>query len=239
MNIVIDIETIPDQSAGAVELIAKDLEVKAPDLLKPKLVEALGLGDDGKFKTVPELKAMWVDKFGKAEKLNQAKAKWLKTSFDGAYGQICCVCADVGGEPITVTNAVREKDMLAVLWSEISRLTNGREPYFVAHNAKFDLPFLYHRSVINGVKPVRGFKPHGKHGYNHFCTMEGWAGFNGKIGLDRLAGILGEGSKTESMSGADVWPEYQKGNIDKIASYCRDDVMLTKKVFERLTFGGA
>jgi hypothetical protein len=235
MNIVIDIETIPDQSAGAVELIAKDLEVKAPDMLKPKLIEALGLGDKGKFKTVPELKSMWVDKFGEAEKLNQANAKWLKTSFDGAYGQICCICITSEWGPERFF-AVNEEELISDFWERIEVILNNRHPYFIAHNAKFDLPFLYHRSVINQSPVAKGFKPHGRHGQDYFCTMEAWAGFNGKIGLDRLAGILGEGSKTEGMSGAEVWPEYQKGNIDKIDNYCHDDVQLTKKIYNRLTF---
>ena len=35
MNVFIDIETIPDQTAKAVDLIANDLKVKAPNLTKP------------------------------------------------------------------------------------------------------------------------------------------------------------------------------------------------------------
>ena len=36
MNVFIDIETIPDQTVGAVASIAENLEVKAPNLTKPK-----------------------------------------------------------------------------------------------------------------------------------------------------------------------------------------------------------
>lgn len=237
MHIVIDIETIPDQSEGALERMAADFTAKAPDLLKPQLIDALDLGDNGKFKTVPELKAMWIEKFGEEAKLEQAKEKWLKTSFDGAYGQICCICFDADNKNYSIVNE-DEKQLLIDFWHSIERALNGRPPYFIAHNAKFDLPFLYHRSVINNVEPWGEFRPHGKHGYDYYCTMTAWAGFGGKIGLDRLAGILGLGSKTEGMSGAEVWPEYQKGNIAKIIDYCRDDVALTKKVYERLTFSG-
>jgi len=235
MQIVIDIETIPDQTPGAVEKIAETLTVKAPDLTKPKLIEALNLGGDGKFKTVPELKEMWVEEFGVAAKLEQANAKWLKTSFDGGRGQIACICMDFIDDDSTFEIANEdERELLGGFWAVIRRRTEL--PYFIAHNAKFDLPFLWHRSVINGANPGVTFNPHGRHGSNHFCTMEAWAGFNGRISLNNLADILGEGSKTEGMDGSQVWPEYQKGNIDKIVGYCADDVALTSRIYKRLKF---
>ena len=233
MNIVVDIETIPDQTEGAVERIMEDLVVKAPDVTKPVLIEALKLGDQGKYKTVPELKSLWLEEFGVSAKREQAEAKWLKTSFDGAYGQICCIAFGTHTGTQTFFNK-DERELLLNFWDEIGRI--GRPPYFIAHNAKFDLPFIYHRSVINDIPTDTSFKPHGRHGQNHFCTMEAWAGFGGKIGLGRLGGILGLGGKTEGMSGAEVWPEYQKGNITKIADYCKDDVDLTSKIYNRLTF---
>jgi hypothetical protein len=232
MEIVVDIETIPDQTPGAVDKIAEDLVVKAPDLTKPKLIEALDLGADGKYKTVPELKEMWLEEFGKDAKLKQAKDKWLKTSFDGGYGEICCI--GISGMIFT-TKGSDERSMLTQFWESVDASLSGRFPFFIAHNAKFDLPFIYHRSVINGVKPVRGFNPHGRHDQDHYCTMEGWAGFNGKIGLDRLAKILGITGK-EGMSGADVWPEYEKGNLAGIAEYCQDDVRITSEIYNKLKF---
>ena len=235
MQITIDIETIPDQTPGAVEKIAETLTVKAPDLTKPKLIEALNLDPSvAKFKTVPELKEVWIEEFGEAAKLEQANAKWLKTSFDGGRGQIACICIDIIDEDIQISFDGPEDNLLTQFWNTMQEKT--QLPYFIAHNAKFDLPFLWHRSVINGINPSVTFNPHGRHGSNHFCTMEAWAGFNGRISLNNLADILGEGSKTEGMDGSQVWPEYQKGNIDKIVGYCADDVALTSRIYKRLKF---
>ena len=61
MTIIVDIETIPDQSKGIIEKIAETLTVKAPDLTKPKLIELVEGGD--KFKSVAELKEMWLEHF--------------------------------------------------------------------------------------------------------------------------------------------------------------------------------
>ena len=235
MQITIDVETIPDQTPGAVEKITETLTVKAPDLTKPKLIEALNLDPSvAKFKTVPELKEVWIAEFGEAAKLEQANAKWLKTSFDGGRGQICSICIDIIDEDIQISFDGPEDNILTQFWNTVQEKT--QLPYFIAHNAKFDLPFLWHRSVINGVNPGVTFNPHGRHGSNHFCTMEAWAGFNGRISLNNLADILGEGSKTEGMDGSQVWPEYQKGNIDKIVGYCADDVALTSRIYKRLKF---
>ena len=118
--------------------------------------------------------------------------------------------------------------------AKIQELCNTKTVVF--HNAKFDIPFIWHRSVINQVEPSKFFKPHGRHNSDHFCTMEGWAGFGGKISLNNLAKILDLGAKTEGMDGSQVCPEYEKGNIKKIADYCLDDVRLTRKIYNKLTF---
>ena len=228
--IVVDIETIPDQSKGAIERIGQDLVVKSPDLTKPKLIELVTGGD--KFKSVAELKEMWVEEHGAKAKMEQAITKWLKTSFNGGYGQICCICVDDNGKERIYTDESGEAAMLADFWNDLRVM----EPYFIAHNAKFDIPFLYHRSVINQIQPPKFFKSHGRHDRDHFCTMEAWAGFNGKISLNNLAKILGLGQKMNDMDGSQVWPEYQKGNFKKIAEYCLQDVRLTKQVYNKLTF---
>ena len=215
-NIIIDLETIPNQSESAINLIAS--EIKAPAQMKVQ-------------KTIDD----WHSGSGKYEgaKEKAIQEQYLKTSFDGGYGQICCIGVDIDGHEHCLVDAGNEDQMLAAFWDMIG--CDVTSPYFIAHNAKFDLPFLWHRSIINGVAPHKFFKAYGRHNSDYYCTMEAWAGFNGKIGLDRLAKILGLGSKTEGMDGSQVWPEYQKGNIKKISDYCLDDVRLTKAIYERLT----
>lgn len=239
MKIVIDIETIPDQSENAIELIAKDLTVKAPDILKPKLIEALGLPTDAKFKTVPELKDMWIEQFGESAKLEQAEQKWLKTSFDGAKGQICGICVTFMDhdyiEKIRGTEAEILNTLNEIIFAK-SR-SESTKPYFIGHNSiSFDIPFLHKRFIINKIKPKFELVAHGKHNYTAFDTMTEWAGFGQRVSMDNLAKAIGVTGKTESMDGSQVWPEYQKGNIDKIMDYCADDVLCTKEIYKRLTF---
>jgi len=239
MNIFIDIETIPEQAKGAVELIAENLTVKAPDLTKPKLIDLLGLGADGKFKTVAELKELWIENHGAMAKTEQAKQQWLKTSFDGAKGEICCICVAVEDDSVekfigTELEILNQLNDYILSFAKPSQIL---KPYFIGHNSiKFDLPFLHKRFVINKVKPAFELIAHGRHEYNCFDTMIEWAGFGNKISMDNLAQALGVKGKTEGMDGSQVWPEYEKGNIERIADYCLDDVECTREIYKRLTF---
>lgn len=239
MQVFIDIETIPDQSEGAINRFMEG-PAKCPHKTKGAIGDDLGMTPEQvKFIGLEDLKQKWIDTKGEEAVKIQAEEKWLKTSFDGAYGQIICIGYSVNGnkpECLSISDFGTEADLLVDFWRSIMEGNQRRDPQFVAHNAKFDLPFLWHRSVINGVNPNCTFDPNARQGKLRYCTMEAWAGFNGMIGLDRLCGILGVKGKTEGITGADVWPEYQKGNIEKIKDYCKDDVSALIEVYNRLNF---
>lgn len=231
MKIFIDIETIPDQSENAIDRIKKDIKVSVPsDLTKPKLMAALDCDD--KYKTVAELKDMWIEKFGEEQKSIQATEKWLKTSFDGTYGQIVCICARTEKGRMFESCLGDEREIL-LSFSKWLAFIGVTHPEYVAHNKKFDLPFLFHRFVINGVSPLHSFDPHSK---RHYCTMEAWAGYGGKISMDRLAGVLGLQGKTEGMCGADVYPAFCEGRLDDIKKYCAQDVEVLHNIYNKINF---
>jgi len=230
MNVFLDLETIPDQTAGAIEKIAENLEVRPPSTYnKPDYIKDLNLGDQGKFKTIPELKDLWVSELGESKRLEQAKEQWLKTSFNGGYGQICCIGLAI--QESTITTLTGSEAQILSDFNFMLKDTNTVT--FVAHNKKFDLPFLFKRMVINRIEPSFLFDPHSK---KHICTMELWEGFGGKVSLDDLAKQLGLKGKLEGMDGSQVWPEYQAGNINKIAEYCADDVRLLREAYNKINF---
>ena len=216
MNVFIDIETIPEQNPNMDDY--RKL-VKAPGNMKKQ--EA-------------------IDKWLSENLDDEAEKLWLKTSFDGGKGQIICICASVGGE---VWNF--HSDNEASLLHGFNAFMNDIQPFehattaikFVGHNVRqFDLPFLRKRMVINQVKPSFKTTWHGRHGLHCFDTMEEWAGFGGRISQDNLAKILGIESSKGKMDGSQVWPEFQKGNIGKIAEYCADDVRCLIEIYNRLTW---
>jgi len=170
-----------------------------------------------------------------------------KTSFDGALGHICVIGAAIDDEaPIafysTDTSAdLAEADVLREYFAWLSDNYSpsvNRKPRFIGHNITgFDLRFLFQRAVILGVKPP-AFIPFQAKPWDDsvFDTMLAFAGFGNRIKLDKLCKALGLEGK-QGISGADVYPMYLAGEIEAIASYCRDiDVVQTRQVYKRLQF---
>lgn len=216
MHIYFDIETIPTQSLEIRQKIAD--EIKPPAVMK-------------KAETI----AAWVAE-QKQDAINEAIAK---TSFDGAYGQICCIGWAINGGEIQSAIGT-EPEIIRQFYDAISaeyQPSQDMRPQFIGHNVSdFDLRFLFQRSIITGVKPPH-FIPFNSKSWDDriFDTMTYFAGFGNRISLDKLSKVLGFDGKQE-VTGADVWPMYQKGLINEIAEYCRHDVELTRQVHMRLTF---
>jgi len=213
-----DIETIPDQRPEA--LVEFAAAVKAPATHKK-----------------PETIAAWLEE----NRAVEAEAAWLKTSFDGGAGHVVCIawavddgmpsCVHVGGIP----TADAERDLLRAFFG---RVVEAGHCTFVGHNViGFDLPFLWKRAMVLGVKPPTLF-PRNPKPWSELVqdTMLLWDATERKgASMDRICRLLGIPGK-EGMSGADVWPAVQEGRIDDVAAYCRGDVERTRAMFKRMTF---
>jgi 3'-5' exonuclease len=170
-------------------------------------------------------------------------ADWLKTSFDGGVGQICVIgwalddqrpssfqCSDLSAD--------REALILSAFFTEVARLGAGTRVTWIGHNhVGFDLPFIWKRAMVLGVKPPFNFPRNPKPwSENVFDTMVQWDSQQRAGGsMDRLCRLLGIPGKGD-ISGADVWPMVQAGRIEEVAKYCRDDVERTRALHRRMTF---
>jgi len=214
MIITLDIETIP---SGCPKFRAKVAsEIKPPATMK-------------KAETIAE----WVA----TEKESAIDEAVLKTSFDGGRGSIVCIGYAIDDSQVyTLTGD--EKTMLENFYSHLTSEYSARDDMvFVGHNiSAFDLRFMFHRSVVNSVVPP-AFMPFQAKAWDKsiFDTMTYWAGFKDRVSLDNLCDIFGIESNN-THTGADVYPMYKEGKIDEIASYCADDVRITREVYKRLTF---
>ncbi len=214
MIVTFDIETIPVQDQSTIDLISKG--IKAPGNIK--LADSI---------------AKW-ELENKQTAIDEAVAK---TSFDGAYGQICCIgwCIDDGEIQSRIGG---EKEIIESFFSHLNT-SNPRELdcTFVGHNVSaFDLRFLFQRAIILGVKPPAFIPMNTKSWDNRvFDTMTYFAGYGERISLDKLSKALGLEGKA-GVTGADVWPMYKAGKTKEIAEYCKHDVELTRNVYKKLTF---
>lgn len=191
--------------------------------------------------------ARWEKELVEVKSGSVADSAWEKTSFNPDVAPIACICIgyfDLGEyKKIEFTNdeLTTEANMLDDFHFTVNDLCskNGAQitkPNFIGHNlAKFDLPFIWKRSVINNVACCTGVKwVDARHGSNCFDTMTAWAGFGNRISADNLCKLLGIKGKTEGMDGSLVYETWQT-DPHKVIEYCHDDVTLVKEIHARLT----
>ena len=218
MKIYLDIETLPTSDTAFIADIAKTI---APP------------GNISKAETI----AAW-----EAEKKPLAVAEAVKkTSFDGLYGSIACICWAYDDRVVEHSAPEHsEPELLVDFFRDIEAMTMHKgDVQFVGHNiAGFDLPFLRHRAIIHGIKPPHALmramnaKPWGE---SIADTMLMWSADREKrVSMDKLCkafGIPGKGDFDGSMV-ADTWPFDPR----KVIDYCVEDVKRTREIYKRMTF---
>ena len=250
MNIYIDIETLRSSEQHRLEIL-EDVKAnfKAPSgITKGVMAKDLGIDDKAaKFISAGDIKAQWECEMAETKSADVAQAQWEKTSFNPDVATIACICIgwfdDNEYKTATFTQAefISEAEMLEELHFTVNNICSKHgaqvtKPNFIGHNiAKFDLPFIWKRSVINDIETCRGVKwVDARHGVNCFDTMIAWAGFGNRISADNLCKILNIKGKTEGMDGSKVYDTWQV-DPQKVVNYCHDDVALVKEIHQRLT----
>lgn len=220
-TVFLDIETIPSQLPGMrAEFIAA---VTAPARYSK-----------------PESIAEWL----RENRESEGEAAWLKTSFDGGIGHVCCISLAVDDGParsyeVFADSFGRRDDEAGMLSAFFDDLTGIGRSVMVGHNIiGFDLPFLWKRCMVLDVKPPSWF-PRNPSKYGSELvrdTMLLWDQ-DQRTGssMDRICRMLGIPGKG-NISGADVWPMVKVGDIAGVAEYCRADVERTRAMFKRMTF---
>ena len=109
-----------------------------------------------------------------------------------------------------------------------------------AHNGKeFDFPYLCRRMVVQGIPLPPVLDVAGKKPWEvaHLDTMELWKFGDRKsfTSLDLLATLLGVTSSKTIMDGSQVNHYYYREKaLDKISTYCLQDVIATAQVFLKM-----
>jgi 3'-5' exonuclease len=225
--VYLDVETIPDQREGAADAAAA--RVKAPANYKD-----------------PEKIRAYV-----AEKGAEAHAQ---TSLNGAYGQLFAVGWAVADMP--ALNVARQRlddlsdeaellrnfyDLLSLDLRHVGASYGDAGEWrvvFVGLNVvRFDLRFLWQRTVVHGVKPsVR--LPYNASPYSPQVVDLGmeWTGDHREyVSVDELCSALSiESPKVKhAMAGADVWGRVQSGDWQAVVDYNLSDVEVLRTLHKR------
>jgi predicted PolB exonuclease-like 3'-5' exonuclease len=158
-----------------------------------------------------------------------------QTALEGTFGRLCCI-GYIKEDGKVEKGVLRgsEKEILTKFW-EVAQGVNR----FIGHNIwEFDLPFIYKRSIINGIKPRYDISFARYRNMPIFDTLQEWElwGYGSKQKLDTLAKVLKLPTSKDLMDGSEVWKYYQDGRIDEICTYCMKDVELTRQVYYKMTF---
>ena len=210
-TIFLDIETIPAQSP--------EVFAKFRDQIKPP----------GNIKKQESIDA-WIAENGDTA----AQEAMAKTSFDPALGHICTIGWAIDDQEPETAHASTVDQESQILRQFFLSLHPFHKLTFVGHNlGAFDLRFILCRSVVLGVPVPPSFprdpKPWDK---GVFDTMLAWAGSRGTVSMDKLCEALGLPGK-DGFDGSMVAEAWAKGEHDRIAAYCADDVAKTREVWRR------
>jgi len=218
-GIILDIETIgsgdPEETKAE---NAKDIQ--APAAIK-------------KAETIAD----WHNGAGKYEGVKDALVEetFRKRSFDGGTGELISISGCTDGTVIVKTTDGNESDLINSFVDEIN--SSMIVPFFIGHNIKFDLEFLWKRCVILGIKPNFKLPFNGRHNSDFYCTMQAWAGYNKFISQDKLCKILGLPPKPDDINGANVYDHYLKGDLKRIGEYNAQDVDTVRAIYNKMNFG--
>lgn len=111
----------------------------------------------------------------------------------------------------------------------------------VAHNGlEFDYPFLCRRMLINGISLPKSLNLTGKRPWEipHLDTLNMWkfGEYRHFTSLELLATLFGIESSKNELDGSQVNTTYHhKNDLEAISDYCMQDVVVTAKLYLKLT----
>lgn len=164
------------------------------------------------------------------------------------FGRIVCIGigslhkeGDAWHMRVTSYHGDNEYDLLTRFADLLGRHYNTDDHWLCAHNGKeFDFPWIARRCLVNRVPVPRildigGMKPWE---VGHVDTMNLWSFGDRKAytSLALLAHLLGIPTPKDDITGADVARVYyEEQDLERIAAYCRKDVVATAQLYLRLT----
>ena len=163
------------------------------------------------------------------------------------FGKIVCIGVgalkkEANGHALRVTSfhGDDERDVLQRFTDLLNKSYNTDDHWLCGHNGKeFDFPWIARRCVVHGIKlprllDVGSLKPWQ---VGFIDTMQLWSFGDRKnfTSLALLTHILGISTPKDDISGADVARVYyEEKDVERIATYCRKDVVATVQLYLRL-----
>jgi len=143
----------------------------------------------------------------------------------------------LGRDRSTMRFHLDEGRTLRGFWNLLKAFDDRKDLLIGFNLLDFDLVVLCQRSIIKKIKP--SFQVC----FKRFCSrpvydvMWAFQYWRHRISLDEVAQVLEiESSKRDGIDGSRVYDLFLEGRDDEIASYCLNDVILTRSIYYRMNF---
>ena len=224
MNCFLDIETIPRQPEEFTKIqIAQT--IKPPASMK-------------KTETIQD----WHNGSGKYAGVKDAaiEDQYRKGALDGGAGEVISVCFSINGKSDLIYRSLGDSESAFLIdvfdrISDCNAIASKTDAYFIGHNIKFDLKFLWRRAKVLALSLPFKLPFRGRHRTDFFDNSAEWCEYNEYISQDKLARCLGIAGKPDDIDGSKVWDYVKVGNVERVAEYNQHDVETVIKIYERLT----
>jgi len=228
----LDLETIPSGDYPVVKLWPK------PQLSDVKVGNRKGeVAAIYREQQLPKDVEKWADECGKlrdkAEQDFRARAVYSMTC------EVICLAYALDDHPPEVIKGT-EIEIIQAFNALMNRFGDKKFVInLVGHNiAEFDLKLLYHRAIkynqVSLVRYLSGFLDfQGKTRIKDTMKIWGLLSWKDYTSLDDIAKFLGIDGKGD-IDGSKVYDLFTEGKLDEICDYCKDDVDLTRKVFQMI-----
>ena len=202
------------------------------------------------FSEVPEpFQKLWAEKtkFQRKDEITPADY-YARAGIYAEFGKVICICCGVfqakGSDTVFIIKTFAGDDECALLNQFalfLSQDVIGKARMkLCAHNGKeFDYPYLCRRMLVHGIRipdllNTSGLKPWE---VPHLDTMEMWkfGDYKHYTSLKLLAAVFSLRSSKDDIDGSMVNEVYwREKDLERIAEYCRKDVVLLAEVYCRL-----
>ncbi|TVQ99290.1 MAG: hypothetical protein EA399_07815 [Desulfovibrionales bacterium] len=167
-----------------------------------------------------------------------AESIYRKQALDPLKGQICSIAWAFNVSPVHSATLGKcctdEEQIFERLTAALLEVAKGREIVFIGHNIYFDLAFIWKRSFLyENCSLLRKMIPRERWSKSVIDTQRLWQFDREFTSLDALAKFLG--LEPKNAKGDEVFDMYLAQQFDKIASYNRGDVEITRQVYRRIT----
>lgn len=223
-----------------------------PDLKTILVIDIETVACSESYESMPErLKPLWLKKAGtfrNDEALTAEELFETRAGIFAEFGKIVTIAMGVftsndAGETGFRVKALANDDE-AVLLQEFKQFVETKfknvQLALCAHNGKeFDFPYLCRRMLINCIPIPEVLNLSGKKPWEipHLDTLEMWKFGDRKsfTSLELLASIFGIDSSKDDIDGSMVNSVYyQEKDLEKIARYCKQDVIVTAQLYLKL-----